>query len=490
MSGITPSAWRVLLGHPDKESGGLQLWLRQAIVVAIDSGRLIPGTRLPASRVLADTLGLSRNTVIAALRTLVESGHLESRERSGIWVRTGPVPVVRPLLRKSEDGWRQPPAIRPNLFRAVHPDARKAELPYSFLDGHVDPALFPLGHWREAVRAASSVGAIPGWMREDTSDDPMLVDELCRQILPVRGIWAAPSEVMLTTGTRQGLFLVAQLFLTGGRRAAIEDPGNPGLRSMLRLFTPLVTDISVDGQGAVFSSGVLGSDAIFLSATQQIPTSAALSPDRRRSFLDMAARTGAVIVDDDSCAGTLAADAPVALRAQDQTGNTIHLGSLTRLLAPGLRMGFIVAPADILVELRALRALMQGQLPTNNQRAMACFLALGHYRSHLSRMRTVMEARLETCRAALALHLPDVTCSPGRGTTFWLTLPGGMDSGQIARAAASDGVGVEPGTTLYGAPEAGKRHLCLSVAAIPEAKIARGIALLAEVIRRLYPAGK
>lgn len=479
----------MLLGPLDRTGIGLQLQLRQALISAIHAGRLLPGTRIPPIRILAETLALSRNTVAGALRSLIESGELESRPRSGIWVRDVEQPASRPPVDPAPDNWRYPPALRPSLFGGRCITRDEHDHPFPFRTGQIDPALFPVAAWREATRAATSVGEIRNWtLGRVDGDDPQLVAELCRQVLPTRGIWASTEEVMITMGAQHGLSLIAQLFLTGGRRAALEEPGYPPLRSIVRLFTPSISSLDVDTEGAVPGPGVLGSDVVFLTCASQCPTNAPLSAQRRQWFLDLAARAGAMIVDDDSGADLLPDGRPLALKSQDRTGNVLHVGSLTNTLAPGLRLGFVVGPADIMNELRALRHLTLRQPPANNQRTMALFLSLGHYRTHMARQRDIIAERRSACAMALDTQMPGLTHTSGPAS-FWLTLPQGVDGMAIAEAARREGVDVEPGAPYFADPNAGRRTIRLGLGAIRTDRIAPGIERLARAIARSQTAG-
>ncbi|MWD26371.1 aminotransferase class I/II-fold pyridoxal phosphate-dependent enzyme [Aquicoccus sp. SCR17] len=480
-------AWRDLLGPPGKSGRPLQVQLREALITAIDSGRLAPGTRLPANRRLAELLGLSRNTVIAALRGLTESGYLEARRGSGVFVARSPLPAAAmPLSDRPAEGWLHPPALRPSLLRQMPVPEDWRGYPYPFLAGRPDPALFPTAAWRESVRTASSVAGLRDWVSEvDGGDDGALLHEVRTRVLPARGIWATEQEVMITLGAQQGLFLVAQLFLSGGRRAAMEDPGSPDLRAMLRLFTPTVSLMAVDGEGAHPGRALLQSDVVFLSGSAQCPTTVALSETRRRHFLDAAARAGTLLVEDDQGTAPLAETGPLALKSMDRTGNVVHVGSLSRPLAPALRLGYVVGPAEIVAELRALRQLMLRHPPSNNQRAMAAFLSLGHYQSHMSRLRTIMAARHAACEAALDALGPDVGWRRGPGAaSYWLTLPDWARSGALSEAAREAGILVEPGAPFFAVPEDGRRHLRLAVGAVPEERIAEGIGRLGALLRR------
>lgn len=482
------AAWRALIGKLDAEGLSLQAQLRRALVAAIDGGKLPAGTRLPALRVFAAHLGVSRNTVLGAVRGLEVSGHLESRARSGVYVTGAMRPGPRPrALGSAQTGWRYPPALRPSFFGLTERLPGTGEFPFPLIPGSVDADLFPTAGWRESVRAAGSVGETRRWTGDRIDeDDPELCRQLCTTVLPARGIWAAQEELVLTTGAQQGLFLIAQLFLSGGRTGGIENPGYPDLRGMLRLFTPSVVQVPVDGQGAVPGPDLLRCDVVFLSNAVQCPTTVALAPDRQRRFLDAAARSGMVIVDDDHSVDLADPDMPPALKAMDRTGNVIHVGSLSMMLAPGLRIGFVVAPAEIAIELRTLRRLMMRHPPANNQRALALFLSLGHYRAHLAHLRSAMAERHARVAAALAAHLPEVAWQRGPASrSYWLTLPEPADGRALAEAARRVGVLIEPGDVYFADPADGRRHVRLSLGAIRAGRIEEAIRRLGAVLARM-----
>lgn len=488
MADYSDSAWKTLLGGFGQEGASLQIQLRQSLVSAIESGRIPVGTRLPATRRLADLLGISRNTVIAAVRALTETGYLESRARSGVYVAGRTLPVASPSSSEKEGlAWPHPPALRPSLYRYIEKPSNWSSYPFPFLYGQVDPELFPTAEWRESVRAASSVNEIRRWSSDRIDeDDPDLCRELRTRILPARGIWAAEDELMVTMGAQQALYLIAQLFLSGGRTVGIEDPGYPDMRLIARLFTRAVEYLPVDDQGAVPGPGLMRCDAVFLTCSSQCPTTVPMSETRRRQFLDAAARSGTVIVEDDYTSDLPGRESPRALKSMDRTGNVIHVGSLSKMLAPGLRIGYVVGPADIMTELRALRRLMLRHPPANNQRTMAAFLSLGHYQAYMTRLSASLSERREACAAALSQHLPQVTWQQAPGTAgFWLTLPDGINGTDLVEEARRDGVLIEPGAIFFADPDAGQRHVRLGVGAIPAQRITEGITRLAAALDRV-----
>lgn len=496
-SGASPAvagqAWRDLLGPFERPGPALHLQLRKKLVDIIEAERLPVGTRLPAKRILSDYLDLSLNTVVAALRALTESGYLVGRQRSGFYVSPRPTPPEQTVrLAERAEGWIDPFLLRPSLLTFLEKPRDWRDFPFPFLYGQVDPELFPTAAWRECVRAASSVNEIRGWSLDMIDDDdPELLRQLRSRILPERGIWAAEDELLITMGAQQGLFLAAQLLLTGGRVAAIENPGYPDLKSMARLFTASVVHMSVDDQGAVPGPELLRANVIFLTCAGHCPTTAPLSQLRRRRFLDAVARTGAVIVEDDYAAGMVDGGGQAALKSMDRAGQVVHVGSLSKMLAPGLRIGYVVAPRMIITELKQLRRLVMRHPPANNLRAMSLFISLGHYRGYMARLRRSMAERHSACEDALRHHLPEVRWKRSPGSAgIWLSLPSGAQADQLAEEARRRGVLIEPGDPFFAEPGSGSGFARLGVGAIPTSRIDEGVARLAEAIRACQARGR
>lgn len=487
MTDTNGSAWRTLLGPLDRPGVPLQNCIRQSIVTAIQSGHLPPGTRLPSSRELAKILGVSRNTVNGAMRALTETGFLESRPRSGVFVLAPPLQVrrARPDNRKPK-GWVNPPPLQPSLFRQKIRFPKKGKDTFSFLERDLDNDLFPVAGWREATRLTSSLNGVQTWLGiRDQADDKDLCRELRAKVLPTRGIWAAEDEVLITNGPDHGLFLVSQIYLSGGRTAAIEDPGHPKLRSIVNLFTTSVVHLPVDANGAVPGPDMMRSDVVFLTCPSHYPTTVPMSQQRRQQSLNATGLAGTIIVEYEADAILETGTEQLALKAADRSGNVIHIGSFSSVLTHGLQIGFLVGPAEIVAELRALCRLMLGGPPANNQRALALFLSLGHYQSYLTNLHETMALRYAACEAALTSYLTGVTWQRSKDVNhLWLTLPDGIDGRALAIAAAGHGILVEPGEVFFSDPAAGRRNLRLSLGAIGADRISKGIAILAQVMER------
>jgi GntR family transcriptional regulator/MocR family aminotransferase len=330
------------------------------------------------------------------------------------------------------------------------------------------------------------VTEIHNWARDLVDgDDSELVDQLRLHVLPRRGIWVSPDEIIITIGAQQALFMLADLLVTPETRVGIEDPGYPDARNIFGLRTRRVVPLPVDDGGLVCGEALAGVDLVMVTAASHCPTTAPMGTQRREELLRQAEARDILIVEDDY-EGDLVSEAGglQSLKAADRGGRVLYIGSLSKSLAPGLRLGYVVAPAPVVRELRALRRLMLRHPPLNNQRAAALFLSLGHYRAHLRRIAVGLGRRADVLTAALARHLPDHRGhGVSGGSSLWVQGPTSLDAGRLARAAAGRGVLIEPGEIFFAGPDAPRNFYRLGFGSIPAERIEPGIAALAQAAR-------
>ncbi|MGI9437459.1 MAG: PLP-dependent aminotransferase family protein, partial [Geminicoccaceae bacterium] len=417
---IDQASWDRLFVRTAASGRPLQARLREMVVSAISEGWLGADTPLPSSRQLARNLGVARNTVLLAYQQLVDEDVLEARERSGYFVRAGGRTrpchehLSRPPLTGTVD-WSTRLAIHPGNQQNIAKPADWLNFPYPFIYGQVDPTLFPINDWRECARQALSALEIRGWAADLVDgDDPELVEQIRTRILPRRGIWAASDEIMITLGAQQALFLLAELLVSPGMAVGVEEPGYPDARNIFSLKSAELRMMPVD-KGGIDPDG-LPEDCrfLFLTPSRQCPTGIRLSKDRRLRLLELAEMRDMIIIEDDFESNFgLTDNASTALRGMDANGRVLYVGSLSKTLAPGLRVGYIVGPPAIVREARALRRLMLRHAPTNNQRALALFLALGHFDRLLRKTVSALGERAAIMGAALEQHMPAFEVSYG-----------------------------------------------------------------------------
>ena len=243
--------------------------------------------------------------------------------------------------------------------------------------------------------------------------------------------------------------------------------------------------INVDAYGMPVSAMLNGCDVAFLTPSHQFPTTVTMPMDRRQQLLDKASAEDFIIVEDDYEFETnYVGEACPSLKSMDTADRVIYIGSLSKSLFPGLRLGFMVGPAELIAEARALRRLMVRHAPNNNQRTAALFLALGHHDALINRLHRIYRERWQIMGRALQTHMPDSSRIPSfGGTAYWVWGPPDLDSDELALAAAERGILIEPGRIHFAAHDAPRNFFRLGFSSIPEERIEPGIELLAEVVR-------
>jgi GntR family transcriptional regulator/MocR family aminotransferase len=471
----------------------LQDQIRRGIVRAVAAGDLPRGSRAPSSRGLAMRLGVSRNTVLLAYQQLIAEGYLHGRERSGLFVAPdlapsgggpGEIAGVRTAARGATRTRRPGPAQADGSMRRTPPDW--ARHPYPFIDGLMDPSLFPAAEWREASRHALSARDVMAWASGlGDADDPLLIEEIATKILPRRGIHARRDEILVTLGSQQAISIALSIY--GGRKrvVAVEEPGYPDVRDMARGAGAELRHQPIDERGLIIDDRLAGADVIVVTPSHQHPTGVTLSLERREALLRLAADEDAVIIEDDfESEVTYFEPALPALRALPGGERVIYAASLAAVLGPALRLGFMVADAAVIAEARRLRRLSVKHPPLATQRAAAYFLSQGSYDRTMARIGRVFRERRMALREALNHYLQRwVAIDPAAGgTSFWVRGPEGLDVRTLAVEAAERGILIEPVDDHY-ATSPPTNVFRLGVTGVPEPRIRAGVEALAGLIR-------
>ncbi|MFK7902233.1 MAG: PLP-dependent aminotransferase family protein [Nitratireductor sp.] len=489
---------RESLFHVERlEMTTLQSQVREMLVTAMLSGQMPPGAPVPSTRKMAKLLKVSRNTVMLAYQALASDGYLEARERSGFYVsddvREG---IVSHLKSNNEDhvqaisdvDWASKFRNNPSHQSNIEKPENWHDFPYPFIYGQSDAALFPIAAWRDCARQSMSKKWLDAWTDDRFNiDDPMLIEQIHQRILPRRGIMANKDEILVTMGAQNALYLLADLIVKPSNVVAMEDPGYPDARNIFKLKTNNINSIKVDKDGLIVDEKLNGADIVFTTPSHQFPTNVTLSQERRKALLNWANDNDGIIIEDDYEFETNYLGQPTpALKATDKQGRVIYVGSLSKSLMPGLRLGFIVAPKELVQELRSLRRLMLRHPPGNNQRVVALFLALGHHDTLIGRLHRAYHARWNTMGKALQTHFPGwADTSSFGGTSWWLKGPAELDSKVLAARAAEDGILIEPGGVFFDDEEKHKNHFRLGFSSIPEERIETGIEQLAKIAKQI-----
>jgi len=473
----------------------LQNQIRQKLVDGILSGALPPGHKLPSTRKLAQQLGVARNTVVLAYQQLAAEGYLVSRARSGIFVneqmletRVGYSGDREPEREAQTAAWRKRTKLPGIAGRVAAKDLPNwSRYPYPFIDGKFDSSLFPLAEWREASRLSLSVADVNEWSTGSSdADDAILIDEIRSKILTRRGIQARSDEILITMGAQNSLYLISRLLADRSVSVAIEEPGNSEVRELLRQASARLVPQPVDEEGIVVDGNLSQCDLVYVTPSHQIPTAVLMSQERRKALLNAAEHDDFVIIEDDyECEINYLDHPQPALRSMDDGGRVIYVASISKVLAPGIRLGFIVADAQFIKRARALRRTVMNHPPLNNQRSAAFFLSLGHYDALMMRLGRVLKERRIALRDALNwMRGVPVEISPEvGGTTYWVRTPEDFDIEAFAHAAAQRGILIEPVKHYYADESRAENCFRMGVTSIPVERIRPGVTRLVELIR-------
>jgi len=469
-------------------SGSLQAKLRERISEAIARGELLQGQQMPSTRALARYLGVSRNTVTLAYQDLASAGYLTSQDRGGFFVEGGPVAPAAPLVapeRPTAVDWASRLAMRPSeLPIPKHPRDWRAKR-YTFIYGQHDRWIFPISDWRKCSRESLSLHDMHDWTVDYVDgDDPMLLDAYRRRALPRRGFSANEQEILVTVGAQHALSLAAQCLVKPGTVVGVEDPCYADARNIFRLFGATLRPLPVDDGGLIVDHRLAGCDIVYVTPSHQSPTTVTMSPDRQRALLAAARQHDVVVIEDDyDTESRFGLQPSPALKSLDEDGRVVYVTSLSKLLSPGLRVGFLVGPRAFMEEARMLRRFGVRHPAANNQRTVALFLKGGHYESLLRKFHREYELRWSTLRHAIGRHLPDARVAPSHGgSSLWVRMPEEVDTGRLAALAYQRDVHIEPGAVHFAAPDQPQNFIRFGFSSIKAHDIEDGIAILARVL--------
>lgn len=454
--------------------------IAQAIRGDIRRGRLRPGDALPGSRSLAQTLAVHRNTVLAAYRELEAEGWTVAERRT---------------TRVAGDLPKSPPARGPggtgtpgyDLPALPPPSGLRETGLLSFGGGQPDLRLVPVDLLARAYRRALAHPELLGY--GDPRGEPRFRAALARLLSEMRGLSTSEDQLMVTGGSQGALDLAARTLLRPGDRVAVEDPGYPTAWATLRAAGAELVPIPVDGAGLqvealapALAKGALR--AVYLTPHHQFPTTVTMSAARRLGLLDLARRHRIAILEDDYDNEFHFEGRPVLpLAGEDSGGQVIYLGTLSKILAPGLRLGFVSGPRALVNALAARRAATDGQGDPALQRAVSELLEDGLLQRHARKMRRTYQVRREALAAALRRHLGEAVVFdlPAGGMSLWLTVDPAIDPEAWAARARMAGLGITTGRVFdfRGRP---RPHLRLGFSALGERELADAVRRLARAL--------
>jgi GntR family transcriptional regulator/MocR family aminotransferase len=470
-------------------AGGSPLFVQieRAITDDIRRGRLRPGDLLPGTRTLAGTLGVHRSTVVAAYEELIAQAWVIARRGGGTVIAAAP-PEPRPRRFSAVRTGSGVPARAGFDVAALDAPALAAPGPdvLTLWGGVPDLRLVPaaaLGRaWRRAVRAGRGLLGYAA----DGRGEPRLRSALAGLMSATRGLAATPDDLLVVRGSQMALELVGRSLIRPGDVAAVEAPGYPSARLAFARAGARVVPIAVDREGIrVDAVEALARREpvrlVYVTPHHQYPTTVTLSPSRRLALLDLAARRRIAIVEDDYDHEFHFDGRPLLpLASGDRAGVVIYVGSLAKVLAPGLRLGYVVGPRALLDRMAAERALIDRQGELVLERAVAELIEDGELQRHVRRLRRIYQRRRDVLCDLVAARLPALLAfrRPAGGMALWTTAAPGVDVEAWQARALRDGLMFQPGRSFDFQGRA-TPHLRLGFAIADEAELARAVDILA-----------
>lgn len=468
--------------------------LAEAIREGIVSGRFRPGEKLPPTRALAANLSMARNTVLEAYEQLVAEGYLAGRHGSGTYVAAdlpdrafhAPSAPLRSTLDVT-------PAIQLSRFaerilagevpRHVARDDGASE--YDFRYGFPAFGEFPIDAWRALTKRVLDYPPKELMGYGPTEGLPALREALARYLQRSRGVRCDANQVLVVNGSQQALDLAARVLFDPGDEVVIEEPCYQGARAAFAANGATIVPVRCDEEGILVGDMPETAKVAYVTPSHQFPSGAVMSASRRFDLLAWAERADAVVIEDDYDSEFRYVGRPLAaLQGMDAAGRVIYTGTLSKVLLPALRLGYVVAPAALQPAITGAKWLTDRHVALLYQAVLALFIDEGHFERHLRRMRKLYQRRREALMAAFARHFGTRAVITGAesGMHVLVQIADVGDSDAFETEARRQGVGIYSARPYYSLEPPRGATFLMGYSSIDEHEIDEGIRRLAAVI--------
>lgn len=483
----------VVLELSDDASRPAYRRLAEAIREGILSGRFRPGEKLPPTRTLAANLSLARNTVLEAYEQLLAEGYLSARHGSGTFVaRDLPERALRVEAHEPTGAAPQQTATVLAAFgqRVVQGEAwshmrRDGDRnPYEFRYGTPSLDEFPLDAWRTLTKRVLDYPPRELLGYGPPEGLPQLRESLARYLQRSRGVRCTAAQVLVVNGSQQALDLAARVLVDPGDHVVIEEPCYPGARAVFAANGAEIVPVACDEEGLIVGQAPPGAKLAYVTPSHQFPSGVVMSATRRLELLEWAQRNATTIIEDDYDSEFRYEGRPLAsLQGVDATGQVVYTGTLSKVLLPALRLGYMVAPERLQPAFSAAKWLTDRHVALLYQAVLALFIDEGHFERHLRRMRKVYERRRQALLEAFAEHFGDRARLLGTqsGMHVLVHLEDVGDAEAYIARAAEQGVGIYSARMYYTGEAPKGASFLMGYSSVTDDGIREGVRLLAKL---------
>ena len=475
------------LAIPLSRSGDpLFLQVYRGVRDRILAGTLPAGSKLPSTRAISEQLGISRTVAVLAYEQLLAEGYTSGRMGSGTYVSPSIVAARAPnrddgaKLRLSKFGETAAKASA----RVYAFQSRKKLLPYNFAYGRSDLETFPFEMWRRTLLRCARRSSVSGLDYGPSAGSRALQEAVCVHLRRSRAVVCEPSQVIITSGSHQALDIICRVLIEPGDSVALENPSYEGITEVLRASRASMFPVDVDGEGLDPRRLPNRARVVFVTPSHQFPTGVILPLARRVELLAWARHRNAILVEDDYD-GEFRYDGHVleSLQGLDREGRVIYVGTFSRTVFSSLRIGYLVAPMQLVDLFTAAKWLCDRQSATLEQEALAEFISSGMYERYLRRVRRRNSARRQALLEAIRTYLGDrlEVTGDGAGAHVVLWPKKRVSESYVTSQAALRGVAVYEISPYFLSPKS-RTGILLGYSRLNERQITEGIRRLAEVI--------
>jgi len=497
---FTLETLKIRLHEAELQPLDLHQRIARALRALILDGALAPGAKLPATRVLSTSLGLARDTVENAYVQLHRDGFITRRAGSGSYVSQTLGAELQGAVRRRNHHQTHTPGApaeelglsqrgRLLLDRGGIADARIIQ---AFATGLPETRTFPTAVWERLQRKVMKADRSRVLLHGDPQGAAPLRRAIATYLNLERGAKTSPEQILILSSTRQALFLCAQLLADAGQPILLENPGYFGARKAFEAAQASIVPIDIDAHGIrtdLLQADQSGAQCVYVTPSHQYPTGATLSLERRFALIRWAAENGKWIIEDDYDSEFHYEGLPTAcVQGLDKHQRTIYLGTFSKTLYPGLRMGYMALPPALVAAFTHARSIMDGHTPQIAQLTLARFMEDGHYNAHVRAMRKLYAARREVLLASIARHLDGIVTAqrPEGGLQIPCWLQPGWSEENTIRQAAIVGIQLSGLSRLYAGVEKQQGWL-LGYAALSAHEIETAVLRLSNVLRPHRP---